>query len=146
MKVRMVVAALAAGVVVAGLAACGGDDDGEAGNAATSPAGATQAGGAFLAGVGIEASDFQFTPSDLTVELTKEQTGVAIDYVNAGHALHTFALYTDEDFKQPLEGGSTSITARVTLDITSGQVERGKTYHFRCEIHPDRMQGVLKIK
>ncbi len=43
-----------------------------------------------------------------------------------------------------LDGATTE--ERIPLDATSGQIERGKTYYFRCEIHPDRMQGVLKIK
>ncbi len=148
MKLRKVIAWLAAASLVALLVACGGGDD-EPGASTTAPADATQDGGGnaeFLAGVVIEASDFKFTPSDLTVELTDEQTGVAIDYENASRSLHTFALYKDKDFEQPVEGGSTSIAARVSLDATTGQVERGKTYYFRCEIHPDRMQGALKIK
>lgn len=106
------------------LVGCGGDDDEDRGSAATEeerPSGPT---------ADITARDFRFDPSEVTVEAGREVTIVLTNEDSAEHNITVEDLDVDED----AEGGE---TAQATITPDAG------TYEFRCEYHPNRMQGTI---
>ncbi len=151
---RLVPLILAVVAMSAGAVACGDDDDdaGSNGGSATitrSPAAATSPGSAGndetppAAGggnvVNVKAEDFAFDPAEITVPAAEP---ITFKFTNADSVSHTFTLYTDEAFKQPISGGSaTAEEPQVTVSF----VAPGE-YYFRCENHPARMQGKLEAQ
>lgn len=136
-------------ITVLALAACGGDDDADSGGSPTRAA--TQTGSAISATatqggggggstfVEIDAADFSFSPEDVIAA-----ADVDLDFViaNTGAATHTFDLYSDADYTEPVEGGSTGNIPSGTVGEFIITLEVGE-YFFRCEIHPAQMQGTL---
>ena len=107
------------------LAGCGGDDDDEGDSSAAEererPSGPT---------ADITARDFRFDPSDVSVEAGREVTIVLTNEDDAEHNITVDELDVDED----VEGGE---TAQATVTPDAG------TYDFRCEYHPNQMQGTI---
>jgi plastocyanin len=132
--------------------ACGGDDD-DSGGTATQPAGATTRGstdgasatptqdngGGGATFVEIDAADFSFSPSEVSAA-----AGIDLDIVisNTGQATHTFNLYRDAGYTQPVEDAETGNIFSETVDEFHVTLDAGE-YFFRCEIHPQQMQGTL---
>jgi plastocyanin len=112
---------MAVTVAALGAAACGSEDESEPG-AATSQT------------VTVEAFDFYFEPTDLTVDTSTE---VTIEFTNSGSVEHSWTS-TDLDAEVEASGGEQS-----TLTFTS-PAEAG-SYDFFCEYHPDDMQGTISI-
>jgi plastocyanin len=150
---RIVPVILAAVVIGAGLVACGDDDDdtgGDGSPAATeSPAAATSPGtdgndetppatGADNV-VDVKTENFAFDPAEITVPAGEP---VTFRFTNADSVSHTFTLYTDEEFENPIGGGSAT---EQEPEITVSFVDPGE-YYFRCELHPSQMQGELKAQ
>lgn len=151
---------LLAGALLGALAftACGDDDDDDAGSdqtpaatsaapdegdetpAASSPAAAdndeTPPAGGGGNSVDVKTENFAFDPSEITVPAGEP---ITFNFTNADSVSHTFTLYVDEEFTQAIEGGSAT---RDTPEITVAFVAPG-AYFFRCEIHPEQMQGEL---
>jgi plastocyanin len=123
--------ALALALLVGGAAACGDDDEPDAGSADTTEAEAPDAGDDGSGGAAaIEAVDFSL--SDLTVA-----PGAEIVLDNQGSAPHT-ATADDGAFDTgQVSGGSTS-------DPVTAPDEPGE-YAFHCEIHPD-MTATLTVE
>lgn len=90
----------------------------------------------------IEARDFAFAPNQIQVPAGD----VTLTMKNAGSQKHAFELYRDEQYKDAVPGaliegvdpGQSGI-ARFELPAEEA------TYYFRCEIHPERMHGQVKI-
>jgi plastocyanin len=126
-------------------AACGGDDDDDGGGdqtaAATSPAGgaATSAGGGEVTFVEADAFDFGFEPSSLSVAAGTELT---FAIANTGAAPHTFTLYADDGYEEPVDGADTGNMPDGTVGEFTVTLEAGD-YFFRCELHPTQMEGAL---
>ena len=151
---------LVAGALLGALAftACGDDDDGEAGGgqtaaatsaapdqgdetpAATSPGSAgndeTPPAGGGGNSVDVTTENFAFDPSEITVPAGEP---ITFNFTNKDSVSHTFTLYVDEEFTQAIDGGSAS---KDTPEVTVAFVAPG-AYYFRCEIHPQQMQGEL---
>ena len=138
----------------AGAVACGDDDDNSGSNggsatatrtsaAATSPGSAGNDETPPAAGSGnvvnVKTENFAFDPAQITVPAGEP---VTFKLTNADSVSHTFTLYTDEAFKQPISGGSATVQEP---EFTVSFVEPGE-YYFRCEIHPGQMQGELKAQ
>ncbi len=145
-------------------AACGDDDDSSGGGntpaiSAASPtrAAPTPAVSA-TTGLGsstqpqkvdVTAKDFSFDPEKIT--LNKSTSGgaagsVTVSFNNEGRASHTFALYTDKDYKTKVGGAEIGATPG---GGSGGSVfvapTAATTYYFRCEIH-NSMQGSIEFK
>jgi plastocyanin len=146
---RLILAGTFLLITALALTACGGDDDDDVGSSPTRAATqtgsavsatATQSGGGGGATfVEIDAADFSFSPDDVTAA-----AGVDLDFVisNTGAATHTFDLYSDADYTQPVEGGSTGNIPSGTVGEFVIPLEAGE-FFFRCEIHPAQMEGTL---
>jgi plastocyanin len=145
--VKIAWVAAAAVLVLAGFA-CGGNGDGPADGAAT-PAPAREATPApartwapsdqdEIERYTIEAKDFAFEPSHLDVDLGFSQ----IFFTNLDAVQHTLNVYDDAEYRQPLAGAAASGTIPFILVL----FRREGTYYFRCEIHPEQMQGTIEAK
>lgn len=149
---RIIPVVFAAVVIGAGLVACGDDDDDTGGDgsptATESPAAATSPGTSGndetppAAGgnvVDVKAENFAFDPAEITVPAGEP---VTFRFTNADSVSHTFTLYTDEAFENPIGGGSATVQEP---EITVSFIDPGE-YYFRCELHPSQMQGELKAQ
>ena len=145
---RPVLGLMFVGLVAAAFAACGGGDDSSAPTAVATKQGgavATSSGGAPQQ-VSLVATDFAFTPNK--VELNGG-TGTSADVTikNNGQVPHNFQLYSDKTFKKKVEPASIGITAPGSSGVAPFSVPaKGTTYFFRCELHPDQMQGQIDFK
>jgi plastocyanin len=156
MSFARLVVLLVAAVLTLGLVACGDDDDddsdgvtaaatapatdGEGETAAATPGSAgnefTPPPGGSTISVDVTAEDFAFDPSEITVPAGEP---VTFRFTNAGAAPHTFTLYLDEEFEDSIANGTATTDEP---EITVSFVDPGE-YYFRCEVHPNEMQGVL---
>lgn len=136
---------LAAAVFVLGIAGCGGDDDddeGSSGPAATSAAATRSASPPAESGatfVEVDAADFSFDPDALNVAADVE---LSFAISNTGAAAHTFTVYADESYSEPVEGADTGQIPDLTVGDFTVTLGAGE-YYFRCENHPDQMQGTI---
>lgn len=104
--------------------------------ATAQPTGANGGGDAFV----VNAGDFFFEfPGSRGAVLVGETVEFRLD--NVGQASHTLTWYRDEAYAQPIQGGDSgtvgsgaSAAVTVTFDVAG-------SYFFRCEIHPNAMQG-----
>jgi len=135
---------MAAAVVAALAFACGGDDDPEPTPTPTVVAGTPDPSRPtpappIQALVSIEAKDRAFEPTSI---LAPVGIVVRLTLANLDDTPHTLTVYADEDFLEPLPNGDTGEVgegAIAKLDLT---FEEGE-YYYRCEIHPDDMQGQI---
>jgi plastocyanin len=151
MNLRYAVLAIAGvGLAVAGglMAACGSDDNGsntptKAAAASTPASSATQpsGGGGNVLTMAVTAKDFEFTPD--TLDATPGET-IEVNFTNSGSATHTFTVYSDDAYTQPVANGDSGRVAgggSMTVRFAAGD---GDLY-FRCEIHPTQMKGEIAI-
>lgn len=126
-----VLAALSAGAI-----ACGDDDDdSSSGDDAGTEATATLAADGGGTTVDITATDFAFDKTSFTVPAGEE---INFALTNDGSAPHTFTVYTDEEYTDPVDVDVRTDAGASGSD--SGTFEAGE-YYYRCEIHPTQMQG-----
>lgn len=151
----------AAALLAIGAIACGDDDDegddngGENTPAATQPAASpteaddtpatadeTPVDGPDDGTIAVVAQDFVFNPSGITVASDEE---VTISLQNDGELPHTLTVFEDDAFTTPLEGATTgNVNAGATGEFTVTFEEPGQ-HAFRCQIHPDRMVGIIVV-
>lgn len=113
---------LALGLAVAALlvAACGSEEN--------------EPGAAVEQTVTVDAFDFYFEPTSLSVETG---ASVTVEFNNAGSVSHS---WTSSDLDVEVEASSGE-EASVTF---TAPAEPG-SYDFFCEFHPDEMQGTISI-
>lgn len=153
---------IAAAALALGAMACGDDDDDgddtdATAPAPTQPAPVTQepeeteeteepgaattppvpAGGA----VTVAAADFSFSP---TAIVASAGLPVRITLNNTGNAPHTLTVYTDEAYSEPVAGADTGQVSGGSSGDFEVTLEEGEHF-FRCELHPDQMQGVITV-
>jgi len=140
-RARWIMVVVMLGVIAMAFAACNGDGDGTPTEpAATQPteaAGGTPAGGTGTR-VEVSAQNIAFQPSELTAPAGQAFTVV---FTNQDGLAHSFALYRDEEYTDLIvetaqEGGPT------TIELPVEALEAGE-YYFRCEVHPQQMEGTL---
>lgn len=90
----------------------------------------------------IEAKDFAFAPNRIQVP----PGTVKLTVRNTGSQKHAFELYSDEQYKDAvanshIDGVDPGASQAASFNLPND----GKTYYFRCEIHPERMHGVAEI-
>lgn len=153
---RLLLVAVGCAALTMALVACGDDDDDngdEEGTPTTaapdddrgspSPTATISQGNDFTPPPGgsgttidVKTENFAFDPAEIGVPAGEP---ITFRFTNADAAPHTFTLYLDEEFTQAIPGASASAD---TPEITLSFVDPGE-YFFRCEIHPDQMQGQL---
>jgi len=156
---RILIVLLATVAVGVGLAACGGDDNTSSTTAAptskpasatTKPAAATSpaaaatspaASGAAGDVVKVTAKDFEFDPAAVDAPASKQ---VTFQLTNAGSATHTLTVYEDDAFTKKVSGASVQASGGKEGEFTVTFPNAGDFY-FRCEIHPSRMHGEIKV-
>jgi plastocyanin len=150
MNLRHAALSVAGLVMAAGLmAACGSDNNystsspTKAASESTPASSATQSsgGGGDVLTMTVTAKDFEFTPD--TFEAKPGET-VEVNFANGGSATHTFTVYSDDAYTQPVANGDSGRVAgggSMTVRFASGD---GDLY-FRCEIHPTQMQGEIAV-
>ncbi|MEX1193434.1 MAG: cupredoxin domain-containing protein [Dehalococcoidia bacterium] len=132
----LAIALLTAGLTAA--VACGDDDDddtsGDDAASTTAPAGETGTdapdGGDELEPLALQASDFAFTPTDLTAVAGDPYE---LTVTNSGNTAHTFtvdSLSIDEEIP-----GGESVTIEVTFPVEATE--------FYCRFHQSEMTGSL---
>jgi plastocyanin len=154
---RFFLVLLSAAALTLGLVACGDDDDGEGnGGTATATTPPAQDDGETPVATTSAPQDNDETPpaagGGTTVDVTAQNTAFSPDqitvpsgepvtfrFTNEDSIPHTFTLYTDEAFEQPISGGNADAEQP---QITIAFVAPGE-YYFRCEVHPDQMQGTV---
>jgi plastocyanin len=135
----------AAALLVVAAAGCGGDDGngGEpAGTTAPTAEATITASAGAVTFVEADAFDFGFDPDTLLVAAGKELT---FAIANTGATTHTFTMYTDEEFTDPVDGADTGNIPDLTEGEFKVTLDPGQ-YYFRCEIHASLMQGSLKAE
>jgi plastocyanin len=133
--------------VAAVFSACGDDDDdGGNGGGQETPANATADSGddggddgGSVTFVEVDAADFSFDPSELNVAAGVELTFAV---ANTGAVAHTLTIYADEDYSEAVEGADTGNMPDGTVGEFTVTLDAGD-YFFRCEVHPDQMQGTV---
>ena len=129
--------------VITLLGSCGGD-----GNDKNKSATATQSAGQGSDGADEEikltlvAENTKFDKTTLEVPTGKD---VTLTMENKDSVEHTFSLYQSADSTDPLFAGQkfpgpAILTYQFTAPETPG------TYHFRCDIHPNAMNGDFVVK
>lgn len=128
-------AAVGAGAVALLLSAACSDNAGES----VVPEQATaRAGGAIV----IEARDFSFVP-----DRAESETGsITIELRNAGAEPHSLTVYESDDYSEPLQGAVIEAVEQGESQTVSFEYDgEPTTLNFRCEVHPDRMNGEISV-
>ena len=100
-------------------AACGSEDETEAGTAQS---------------LTVEAFDFYFDPTALAVDVGAE---VTVELTNGGSVAHS---WTAADLDVEVEAGSGEESS-----VTFTAPNEPGSYDFFCKFHPDDMQGTISI-
>jgi plastocyanin len=145
MRLKLIAILALAALTVLALACGDDDDDGGGATTAATTAAATDApsatgdtpdnGDSSLLAINIE--NFTFDPADFTVPADED---ITITLTNADSAAHTFTVYTDADFTEA-EGTNIGVRSNASAE-GQGNFEAGE-YFFRCDFHPDSMQGTF---
>lgn len=91
----------------------------------------------------ISARDFTFVPSEWNAFNNQDLT---IVLTNDGASQHTLRVYEDADYTEPVDGASINPTnPGQSNQITFAAPSEPKKLYFRCEIHPDLMQGEISV-
>ena len=72
------------------------------------------------------------------------QVTVTLDNKDAG-VLHNVAFYTDRAASSPIHVGGL-LTGPATEDVTFTAPSTPGTYFFRCDVHPDQMNGTFIVQ
>jgi plastocyanin len=145
--VRMAALGAALVILAAGALACGDDDDDDGGDdvqaTATSGSGAPGSPTAAADEVTVTAADFSFSPSALTISKTSNTT---ITLNNTGDVPHTIDIYYDAGYTDALDDtGNVSPGASGEVTIDSHSIEAAAELFFRCNVHPDQMEGTIRV-
>ena len=106
-------------MLVAGVAACGEEQDNEAGVAQS---------------VSVEAFDNYFEPTSLAVDVGAQ---VTIEFSNTGGVSHS---WSSPDLDAEVEA-----TSGEDGSVTFSAPNEPGSYDFFCKFHPDEMQGTISI-
>jgi plastocyanin len=125
-------------IAVAMLSACGGGSGGDSGGKKT----ATPVPSSFRR-ADVEMRDFSFNPTSFDAPKGRPYN---ITATNSGSTRHTLNVYKDAAFTLPL-----SVDAHIELEPGAAQglfvkFDDVTTYYYRCEIHPQQMQGQIHVK
>lgn len=113
---------------------------------AEAPAGGGPGGGPVGPGpvnVTIVAQNLAFDQSTLTANAGSE-FNVTLDNQDSG-VLHNIAFYTDASLSQPIQVGDL-LTGPATETVTFTAPAAPGTYYFRCDVHPDTMNGAFIVQ
>ena len=160
MKIVRVMALGALVVMLAiGAIACSDDDDDggdepqasattESGTAGSPTASGTTASptvsGGSEDGLTITATDFSFSPAALTIDGATDNT---ITLNNTGDAPHTINIYYDAGYTDALaDTGNVSPGTSSQVTVESNSVEEAPELFFRCNIHPQQMEGRITVE
>jgi plastocyanin len=162
MKISAIALGVLLGVAMLFAAACGGGDDDSSSAATSTPAstatvssssgssgttGSSGAAGSSGAVNGSEASvelvakDLKFDKDEITLKANTETT-VTLDNKDNG-VLHNFSIYKSSDAAESEFKGDLT-TGPATTDYTVPALPAG-TYYFRCDVHPDTMNGTVTV-
>jgi plastocyanin len=115
-------------------AACGGDDD----NGGEEPQGGAGTGGA-SSNLTLVAENTEFDKDELTAPANTE---VSLEFDNQDQAvMHNFSLYRSSDAEENLFEGEL-VTGPETTTYSFETPAAGE-YFFRCDVHPDSMNGTF---
>lgn len=123
---------IALGLVAIALAACGG-------GATQSPAGTQGTGNGSTETVAVEASEYQFDPSTITVPAGE----ITFSVKNVGELEHEFEIFEGEQVVDEIEGIVPGLTKDLTVTLEAGE------YTYVCKIagHEEAgMTGTLTVE
>lgn len=91
--------------------------------------------------IAIEARDFSFVPD----RVEANTSSVTIEVTNEGAEQHSLTVYASDEYQEPVDGAVVQAiapgeSASITFDAGSAT-----TLNFRCEIHPDLMDGEISV-
>lgn len=90
----------------------------------------------------IIAREYSFSPNIVQVP----PGHIDLTLKDEGSQRHAFQLYSDEQYKDPVLGAHIDgVDPGGSQSISFDLPNEGKTFYFRCEIHPERMHGQFKI-
>jgi len=123
------------------LGGCGGGDDNNKSSTATQSTSASD-GAEDEVKLTLVAENTKFDKTTLEAPTGKD---VTLTMENKDSVEHTFSLYQSADSTDPLFAGQkfpgpAILTYQFTAPETPG------TYHFRCDIHPNAMNGDFVVK
>ena len=111
--------------------------------AANATTAATTAAGGGTATVSLSAQDIAFDMSTITVPAGAD---VTVNFDNEDNGIpHNFAVYTDSSASQSIFVGDT-ITGPDTTTYTFTAPSDPGTYYFRCDVHPQQMNGDFVVQ
>ena len=93
--------------------------------------------------VDVEMRDFSFSPTSFEAP---QSYPFNITAKNVGATRHTLNVYKDAAFTIPLSAGSHIEVAPGAVEAVFVKFDDLATYYFRCEIHPQQMQGQVQVK
>jgi plastocyanin len=138
---RITVTLVLGSLLALGAWACGDDDD-DGGDEPRATSTTASAGGGDE--VAITAEDFSFSPARLTISGASDTT---ITLNNTGDVPHTLNVYYDEGYTDLLrETGNVSPGANGELTIESDSIVEAPALFFRCNIHPQQMEGTITVE
>lgn len=106
--------------------------------AETPAANETTAAGGGTTSVSLSAQNIAFDTSTITVPAGAD---VTVNFDNEDNGIpHNFAVYTDSSASQSIFVGDT-ITGPDTTTYTFTAPSDPGTYYFRCDVHPEQMNG-----
>jgi iron uptake system component EfeO len=126
------VVALAGGLLLA-IAGCGGGSATTSGPRATGPVASAGAGG-----LTVEAREYEFTPSTISVPAGE----VTFSVRNAGTEEHEFEIFKGETVVDEIEGLVPGLTKELTVTLAAGE------YQFMCKLNGHDqlgMKGTLTV-
>jgi plastocyanin len=91
----------------------------------------------------IVAQNLAFDLATLTANAGSE-FNLTLDNQDSG-VLHNVAFYTDRSLSQPIQVGEL-LTGPATETITFTAPAAPGTYFFRCDVHPDTMNGAFIVQ
>ena len=91
----------------------------------------------------VEMRDFSFNPTSFDAPKGRPYN---ITATNSGSTRHTFNVYKDSAFSVPLSPDSHIEVAPSTAEGLFVKFDDATTYYYRCEIHPQQMQGQIHVK
>lgn len=143
MKLFRIFLLLGASILMLGaVAACSDDDDDSDSNGGSAATTAPAAEGGGNTNVEVTAKDFSFDPKTFTVAAGKE---VTVTLNNTGVSPHTITVYTDEEYKDAVDGAETGNVGGGDTGDFKATFESGE-YYFRCEVHPTQMTGEFEAE
>ncbi len=137
---RRYVIAVAVALAAAGLVV--GCSSGGSKTATSTPSNGTQGGGGASTTVALTAKSLQYDKHSITLPANTQVT-VTLNNQDAGVS-HNFAVYKDKSASTKIFGGDL-VTGPATKDYSFSTPGPG-SYYFRCDVHPDTMNGTLTVK